>query len=107
MSGYFIVQFKNEEVELVPENWLISENICQWPGFRNPERLSKAIIRSEVPDPKWEKLDVKRLNKKAGNLLTFLVICCHIMSTCCLLQYRFSMLHYLYRNTVPLSVIVH
>ena len=43
--GDIVVQFWNDEqeIDLLPDTWLLSEMVCQWPGYGNSERLANNI----------------------------------------------------------------
>ena len=59
---YSIVNFfERNEVAVVPTIWFRDQDsMCAWPPFKH-ERLTRAVIRGEVPLESWTWYDAKIL----------------------------------------------
>lgn len=50
-GDYHVVELKDEEeVAVVPKQWLNGKDKCLWPSWKSGSRIEKAIWNKEVPD---------------------------------------------------------
>lgn len=63
---YCVAEFiKTAETEVVPTKWVNKQSTkCFWPYYKGTDRIKKAILSSEIPDPeKWDEYDTRILHK--------------------------------------------
>lgn len=48
----------DDSVEVVPNNWIISENQCVWPLIIKPSKLFELIKKKEIPNDDWKTISV-------------------------------------------------
>ena len=66
---FFVVEFSNGSVEVVPDNWLCADGkFCYWPNF-SKSKMHIAIQNKTQPDENWKKSDIERVMRKCGMLL--------------------------------------
>ncbi|XP_025270309.1 uncharacterized protein LOC112639684 [Camponotus floridanus] len=53
----------DDSVEVVPNNWIISESLCVWPLVTKPSKLSELIKKKEVPKNDWKTISVRILGR--------------------------------------------
>ena len=79
---YFIVEFFNGSVEVVPDSWLLEDgNWSYWPHSRG-DKLLKDIAQKRVPERSWRKCKVKKVMRKCGKTSLHMPVECVLL--CCL-----------------------
>jgi hypothetical protein len=69
---FFVVEFVNGSVEVVPDNWINGDGkFCYWPKF-SKDKMFRAIQKKTEPDDNWERSDIKRVMRKCGMYFFYL-----------------------------------
>lgn len=69
---YIVVSFHGEDfLFIVPDTWRPEEK-CYWPPYKAIERVKKAAIQNETPDPQTRTLHQVVVLKLKGRLCVFL-----------------------------------
>lgn len=72
---YFIIEFEDNTIAIVPDNWLNKEKtMTKWPPYNNDGRIKLAIDKMELPTSEWGLYNVSRIITTAGNLMLYLFI---------------------------------
>lgn len=72
---YFIVEFGDNTIAMVPENWLNKDKtMTKWPPYKDDKKIVLAIDKMELPTSEWGSFDISRIISTAGKLI-YLFIC--------------------------------
>ena len=69
---FAIISFLNEDnpVAVVPEKWLIDNELCYWPSYTSQQRNDKAAKECELPNENWSKHPLRVLGTKGNYIFT-------------------------------------
>ena len=72
---FAIVSFLNEDdaVAVVPEKWLIDNELCYWPSYTSQQRNDKAAKECELSNENWPKHPMGVLGTKDKYIYNLLI----------------------------------
>lgn len=69
---YMLVEFQNNEIAVIPIEWLVDENVCVWPPFARSSASIMHAVRTRVkPDKTWSTYQLKRVMYRNGKSIKF------------------------------------
>lgn len=68
---YSIVEFETNEIEVCPNNWILNEDECVWPPYKDAHKTSKAIFFRESPDLGWPQYTLEKIHKTDSEYTLF------------------------------------
>ena len=72
---YLVVSFPGEGfIFTVPNTWIASNNKCYWPPYTSKEKVKKAALANESPDPQTWTLYPVVILKVKGRICVYLHI---------------------------------
>lgn len=61
MKSYFVVEFDDNTISVVPSNWVRKENLVVWPPKCSASSIRQKICRMEEPAESWQTFKMKKL----------------------------------------------
>lgn len=72
---YFIVEFEDNTIAMVPENWLnVDKTKTKWPSYKEDRKIMIAIDKMELPTSEWDTFDISRIISTAGKLIYYIYL---------------------------------
>jgi len=63
---FYVVEFYDGSVEVVPDSWMLSASECYWPQTKGKHQIAVAIQQKKEPGNTWRIAKVKRAMRKCG-----------------------------------------
>lgn len=64
---YFIVEFDDNTIAIVPDNWLNADKTkAKWPSYKDDGKIMVTIDKMELPTSEWSSFDISRIISSAG-----------------------------------------
>ena len=77
----FISKRNKQQISIVPNEWLLSEEKCVWPPYKSQGKNDEAVRCHQSPEENWPVFDIRILASAGTSIFLF------ISGSCCGMEY--------------------